>query len=49
LALGWFPGAQPQFTQAEMQSKAAYKGGSIVGLQATRKVVTRWRPSEPMS
>jgi len=39
---GWrlvgFPGAQPQFTQPEMQSKAAYKGGSIVGLQATRKV-----------
>jgi gluconate 2-dehydrogenase gamma chain len=38
---GWrlvgFPGAQPQFTQAEMQSKAAYKGGTIVGLQATRK------------
>ena len=39
---GWrlvgFPGAQPQFTQAEMQSKAAYKGGAIVGLQTTRKV-----------
>jgi gluconate 2-dehydrogenase gamma chain len=38
---GWrlvgFPGAQPQFTQGEMQSKAAYKGGTIVGLQATRK------------
>ena len=38
---GWrlvgFPGAQPQFTQAEMQSKAAYKGGMIIGLQATRK------------
>ena len=38
---GWrlvgFPGAQPQFTQAEMQSKATYKGGTIVGLQATRK------------
>jgi gluconate 2-dehydrogenase gamma chain len=38
---GWrlvgFPGAQPQFTEKEMQSKAAYKGGSIVGLQATRK------------
>jgi gluconate 2-dehydrogenase gamma chain len=39
---GWrlvgFPGAQPQFTQTEMQSKAAYKGGTMVGLQATRKV-----------
>jgi len=39
---GWrlvgFPGAQPQFTQTEMQSKAAYKGGTVVGLQATRKV-----------
>jgi gluconate 2-dehydrogenase gamma chain len=38
---GWrlvgFPGAQPQFSQAEMQSKAAYKGGAIVGLQTTRK------------
>jgi gluconate 2-dehydrogenase gamma chain len=38
---GWrlvgFPGAQPQFSQAEMQSKAAYKGGTIIGLQATRK------------
>jgi gluconate 2-dehydrogenase gamma chain len=38
---GWrlvgFPGAQPTFRQAEMQSKAAYKGGAIVGLQATRK------------
>ena len=38
---GWrlvgFPGAQPQFTQTEMQSKTAYKGGTIVGLQATRK------------
>ena len=38
---GWrlvgFPGAQPQFTQAEMQSKHAYKGGAIVGLQATRR------------
>jgi gluconate 2-dehydrogenase gamma chain len=39
---GWrlvgFPGAQPQFTEREMQSKAAYKGGTIVGLQATRKI-----------
>jgi gluconate 2-dehydrogenase gamma chain len=39
--VGWrlvgFPGAQPQFTEREMQSKAAYKGGTIIGLQATRK------------
>jgi gluconate 2-dehydrogenase gamma chain len=38
---GWrlvgFPGAQPQFTQSEMQSKAAYKGGTMIGLQTTRK------------
>ena len=33
-----FPGAQLQFSQTEMQSKAAYTGGAIVGLQATRKV-----------
>ena len=36
--VGWlligFPGAQPQFTAADMASKDAYSGSPIVGLQA---------------
>jgi gluconate 2-dehydrogenase gamma chain len=35
---GWrlvgFPGAQPQFSQAEMQSRQAYTGAPMTGLQA---------------
>jgi len=35
---GWrlvgFPGAQPQFTEAELQSKQAYTGAPMTGLQA---------------
>src|SRR5436305_1940808 len=35
---GWrlvgFPGAQPQFTQADMQSREAYPGTPMIGLQA---------------
>jgi hypothetical protein len=38
---GWrlvgFPGAQPQFTQEDMQSKEAFKREPIVGLQARVK------------
>jgi gluconate 2-dehydrogenase gamma chain len=38
---GWrlvgFPGAQPQFTQEDMQSKEAFKREPIVGLQARAK------------
>ena len=35
---GWrlvgFPGAQPSFTPADMQSKEAFTGGALIGLQA---------------
>jgi gluconate 2-dehydrogenase gamma chain len=35
---GWaligFPGAQPAFTPADMQSKEAFAGGALIGLQA---------------
>jgi gluconate 2-dehydrogenase gamma chain len=35
---GWrlvgFPGAHPAFTPADMQSKEAFAGGALIGLQA---------------
>jgi gluconate 2-dehydrogenase gamma chain len=42
---GWrlvgFPGAQPQFTQAELQSKQAFTRGPMIGLQAQGKAPAR--------
>jgi gluconate 2-dehydrogenase gamma chain len=39
---GWrlvgFPGAQPQFTAADMQSRDAYAGPSMIGLQAQTQI-----------
>ena len=42
---GWvlvgFPGAQPLFSPADLQSKDAYSGAPIIGLQSQSKVATR--------
>ena len=42
---GWrlvgFPGAQPQFTQTELQSKQAFTRGPMMGLQAQAKTPAR--------
>ena len=42
---GWrlvgFPGAQPLFSPADMQSRDAFTGAPIIGLQAQSKAATR--------
>ena len=54
---GWrlvgFPGAQPVFTPADMQSKEAFTRAPIIGLQAQAKARRGgdepWQPKKPMS
>ena len=54
---GWrlvgFPGAQPFFTPADMQSKEAFTRRPIIGLQARRAPTAEehepWQPKKPMS
>jgi gluconate 2-dehydrogenase gamma chain len=42
---GWvlvgFPGAQPLFSPADLQSRDAFAGAPIIGLQAQSKTATR--------
>ena len=53
---GWrlvgFPGAQPAFTPADMQSREAFTRAPMVGLQAQAKPTRGaepWQPKKPMS
>ena len=53
---GWrlvgFPGAQPLFTEADMQSKEAFTRAPITGLQSqakARRGFEPWRPKRPTS